>query len=316
MFKTSKIYIAGHTGLLGSALLNKLKIAGYNNVITLTHDELDLTNQGAVNDFFKEEAPEYVFLAAGLTGGIMANKTFPAEFLHVNIAIHDNVFEAAQKYGVKHLVFYGSSCIYPKISVQPIKEDYLLTGRLEETSEAYAIAKIAGIIACKSYNNQFKTNRFIALIPNSMYGPNDNFDLESAHVLSSLIRRFHEAKIEGKDKVILWGSGNPRREFIFSEDVADASIFAVKNADKLQNMHYNLGTGIDYSIKELADAVSKVTGFDGMVEWDTTKPDGTPRKILDCSKFSNLGWKAQTSLKEGLIKTYNWFLKSKDIRGM
>lgn len=310
MFKDSRIYVAGHTGLLGTALLKRLKLKGCRNIITRTRGELDLTNQKEVNNFFRKEKPEYVFLAAGLTGGIIANKTYPAEFLHTNIAIQDNIFQAAQKYNVKHLVFYGSSCVYPKHCPQPIKEEYLLTGEIEETSEAYAIAKIAGIIACRAYNNQFKKNRFIALIPNSMYGSNDNFDLENSHVLAALIRRLHDARIKKKDKIVLWGSGNPRREFVFSEDAADASIFAMQRADKLQNMHYNIGTGIDYSIKELAGKISDIVGFNGKIEWDTKRPDGTPRKLLDSSKFLGLGWKQSTNLEKGLRIAYKWYLKN------
>ena len=310
MFKDSRIYVAGHTGLLGSAILRKLKSEGYRNILTITHKELDLIDQKSVDDFFKKEQPEYVFLCAGLTGGIIANKTYPATFLHTNIAIQDNVFQASQIFNSKHLMFYGSSCVYPKNCPQPIKEEYLLTGEIEETSDAYATAKIAGIIACKSYNNQYKTNRFIALIPNSMYGPKDNFDLENSHVLSALIRRFHEAKKEGKNKITLWGSGNPRREFIFSEDVADASIFAMMNVGKLQNIHYNLGTEIDYSIRELAEIVAGIVGFKGKIEWDMTKPDGTPRKLLDNSRFLNLGWKPATTLEEGLEITYRWYSKN------
>ena len=310
MFKDSKIYVAGHTGLLGSAVLKRLKSEGYCNILTITHKELDLIDQKSVDDFFKKEQPEYVFLCAGLTGGIIANKTYPATFLHTNIAIQDNVFQASQIFNSKHLIFYGSSCVYPKNCPQPIKEEYLLTGEIEETSDAYATAKIAGIIACKSYNNQYKTNRFIALIPNSMYGPKDNFDLENSHVLSALIRRFHEAKKEGKNKITLWGSGNPRREFIFSEDVADASIFAMMNVGKLQNIHYNLGTEIDYSIRELAEIVAGIVGFKGKIEWDMTKPDGTPRKLLDNSRFLNLGWKPATTLEEGLEITYRWYSKN------
>lgn len=310
MFNDSRIYIAGHTGLLGSAILKRLKLEGYRHIITRTHDKLDLTDKKSVDNFFKEEQPEYVFLCAGLTGGIIANKTYPAIFLHTNIAIQDNVFEASHNYNVKHLIFYGSSCVYPKNCPQPIREEYLMTGEIEETSDAYAIAKIAGIIACKSYNNQSKTNRFIVLVPNSMYGPNDNFDLENAHVLSALIRRFYEAKCDGKNKIILWGSGNPKREFIFSEDVADASIFAMKNAEKLQNTHYNLGSEVDYSIKELSEIVMKIVGFEGEIGWDRTKPDGVPRKLLDSSKFLNLGWKSSTTIKQGLRITYEWYLKN------
>lgn len=311
MFRDSKIYVAGHTGLLGSSLIKKLREQGYSNILTKTHNELDLTVQEAVDEFFGNEQPEYVFMAAGLTGGITANKTYPATFLHTNIAMQDNVFETAHKYGIKHLIFYGSSCVYPRDCLQPIKEDYLLTGEIEETSEAYAISKIAGIVACKSYNIQYNTNRFICLVPNSMYGLNDNFDLNRSHVLSALIRKFHEAKERKEKRVELWGSGNPRREFVYSEDVADASIFAMKNADRLQNTHYNIGTGIDYSIKELAEIVSEIVGFKGEIEWDTTKPDGVLRKLLDSSRFLKLGWKLQNSLQIGVKKTYNWFLKVK-----
>jgi GDP-L-fucose synthase len=309
MYKDSKIYIAGHTGLLGSVILGRLISDGYMNIITKSQDELDLIDQKAVDEFFKKESPEYVFLCAGLTGGIMANKTYPATFLHTNIAIQDNLFEVANKYRVRHLIFFGSSCVYPKNCPQPMKEDYLLTGEIEKTSEAYAIAKIAGIIACRSYNNQFKTKRFIVLIPNSMYGPKDNFDPENSHVLSALIKKSHEAKIKGKDKVILWGSGNPRREFVFSEDVADASIFAMRNADKLQNTHYNIGTGIDYSIKELADVIASIVGYAGEISWDKNMPDGAPRKLLDCTCFSSFGWRPSVPLKEGIRLTYEWFRK-------
>lgn len=306
----SKIFVAGHTGLLGSALVRKLSSSGYSDVITKTHGELDLTNQQSVDSFFKEERPEYVFLAAGLVGGIMTNKAYPASFLHTNISIQDNVFEAASKYEVEHLVFYGSSCMYPKFCSQPIKEEYLMTGEIEDTSEGYAIAKIAGVIACKAYNNQYDNNRFIALLPNSMYGPNDNFDPESAHVLSALIRKFHEAKRDQIEKVVLWGTGTPRREFIFHQDVAEASIFAVKNADKLSNMHYNIGSGVDYSIKELASIISEIIGFGGEIEWDTSKPDGTPRKLLDSTRFLDLGWKPVMDIKKGIKITYEWFLNN------
>lgn len=310
MFKEAKIYVAGHKGLLGSALVKRLKADGYQNIITKIHSELDLTNQESVDEFFKREQPAYVFLCAGLTGGILANKTYPAKFLQTNISIQNNVFQAAQKYEVKYLIFYGSSCTYPKNCPQPMKEEYLLTGEMENTSEAYAIAKIVGIVACKAYNSQLKTNRFIALIPNSMYGPGDNFDLDNSHVLSALIKRFYDAKTDGKDRITLWGSGNPRREFIFSEDVADASIFAIENAERLRNMHYNLGTGFDYSIKEISGIISKIVGFEGEIEWDTTKPDGTPRKLLDSERFNQLGWRSQTALEEGLQMTYDWFLEN------
>lgn len=314
MFKDSRIYIAGHTGLLGSALIKRLKAGGYSNIITRKHSELDLTCWTEVEGFFKKNQPEYVFMAAGLTGGISANKTYPAVFLHTNIAMQDNLFEAANKYDVKHIIFYGSSCVYPKNVQQPMKEEYLLTGEIEETSEGYAVAKIVGIFSCKTYNNQYKSNRFIALIPNSMYGPNDNFDTENSHVLSALIRKFHDAKKEGRDKVVLWGSGNPRREFIFSEDVADASMFAMENAHRLENIHYNIGTGIDYSIKELAGIISKIVGFEGNIEWDTTKPDGATKKLLDSSRFLTMGWKPAIPLKNGLKKAYEWYLKSQQLK--
>lgn len=310
MFKKDKIYVAGHTGLLGSALLKKLAAGGYTNVITRTHAELDLTRQDAVDAFFAEVRPEYVFLCAGLTGGIQANKTYPATFLQVNAMVQSSVFEAAHRYEAKQLIFYGSSCVYPKNSPQPMKEEYLLAGEIEATSEAYAIAKMAGIIACRAFNSQYKTNRFIVLLPNSMYGPRDNFDTENSHVLSALIRRFHDAKQAGDIKITLWGSGNPRREFIFSEDVAAASIFAMENAPKLQNSHYNLGTGIDYSIRELAKNIAGIVGFEGEIDWDTTKPDGTMRKLLDSSKFLSLGWKPSVTLKKGLERTYQWYRES------
>jgi len=309
--KKSKIYVAGHTGLLGSAIIKKLGESGYANIIAKPHSELDLTDRKAVEEFFELEKPEYVFLAAGLTGGIIANRTYPADFFNTNTAIQLNVFESALKHDTKRLIFYGSSCIYPKNSLQPIKEEYLLSGQIEDTSEAYAAAKIAGIIACKAYNKQYKENRFISLIPNSIYGQNDNFDLENSHVLSALIRKIHEAKMNNADKVVLWGSGNPRREFIFSEDAAAASIFIMSlNKNDIENIHYNIGTGIDYSIKELAEMISDIVGFAGNIEWDTNKPDGVQRKLLDSSKLLNLGFKPSVSLEEGLRITYRWFLEN------
>ncbi len=310
MHKDAKIYVAGHTGLLGTVLVKKLKEDGYRNIITRPRKELDLTDESAVNNFFQKEKPEYVFLAAALVGGILANKTYPASFLHTNIAIQDNVFEASTKTEVAHLVFYGSSCMYPKNCPQPIKEEYLMTGEIEDTSEGYAIAKISGTLACKAYNNQYKNNRFIALLPNNMYGPNDNFDLENSHVLSALIRKFHDAKKDGGKKVILWGTGTPKREFIFNDDVARASIFAMNNADKLENTHYNIGSGVDYSIKDLAQMISEIVGFNGEIEWDITKPDGTPRKILDSSRFLEFGWRPYTNITDGIKTTYNWYKNS------
>lgn len=310
MFKESKIYIADHTGLLGSALLNKLK--GYTNIVVRTHNELDLRKEECVYEFFSRERPEYVFLSAGLTGGIVANKNFPATFFHTNIAIQDHVFEAAHRYDVKNLVFYGSSCVYPKYCQQPIKEEYLMTGEIEGTSEAYATTKIAGIFACKAYNSQFKTNRFIALIPNSMYGPHDTFDKENSHVVAALIKRLHEAKLKGEEKVALWGSGTPRREFVFSSDVAEASIFAMNNVDRLENSHYNVGIGIDYSIREIAEIIANIVDFKGRIEWDITKPDGTPMKVLDSHRFFSLGWKPVTTLESGLSLTYEWYVKNNE----
>lgn len=305
--KTSKIFIAGHTGLLGSAILKLLKQNGYENIIIRTHRELELTDKVAVEDFFIKEKIEYIFLCAAKVGGIIGNKTEPATYLHQNLAIQDNIFEMSIKYDVKNVIFYGSSCTYPKICEQPMKEEYWLTGAIEETSMGYAAAKIAGIIGCKSYNTQYNSTRFICVIPNSMYGPNDNFDLENSHVFSALIRKFHEAKINDDKSITLWGSGVPKREFIFSDDVADASIFLMQNVDKLENTHYNLGTGIDYTIKELALNIAMTIGYKGEILWDTSKPDGTPRKLLDSSKFLALGWKPKMSFKKGLEVTYMWY---------
>ncbi|MHC4158305.1 MAG: GDP-L-fucose synthase family protein [Planctomycetota bacterium] len=307
MYKDSKIYLAGHTGLLGTALMKRLSGDGYGNVITRSHSELELTDKNSVFDFFSTERPEYVFLAAGKVGGIASNKSYPAEYLHANLAIQDNVFEAAQEYEVRHLIFYGSSCSYPKVCRQPMKEEYLLTGLTEETSEGYAIAKIVGIVGSRIYNQQYNTNRFIALIPSSMYGPNDNFDIEHSHVLSALIRKFHEAKINKAGSVSLWGSGKPRREFIFSEDAAAASVFAMKNAEHLENSHYNIGTGVDYSIEELAAITAKIVGFEGEILWDRSKPDGARQKLLDSTRFTSLGWKPTVGIEEGLRRTYEWY---------
>lgn len=305
--KDSKIYVAGHTGLLGSAIIRVLKHGEYKNIITKTHEELELTDKVAVEEFFSKNEIEYIFLCAAKVGGIIGNKTRPATYIHENIAIQNNIFELATKYNVKNVIFYGSSCTYPKICEQPMKEENWLTGPIEETSMGYAAAKIAGIISCKSYNIEYNTNRFICVIPNSMYGANDNFDLENSHVFSALIRRFYEAKKDNKESVTLWGSGTPRREFIYAEDVAEASIFLIRNVDKLENNFYNLGTGIDYSIKELAEAISKTIGYEGKIEWDTSKPDGTPRKLLDSSRFLELGWEPSTKFEEGLAKTIKWY---------
>jgi GDP-L-fucose synthase len=305
--KNSSIYVAGHTGLLGSAVVKVLKEYGYNNIILKTHTELELTNKTEVSDFFNTNKIDYIFLCAGKVGGIIGNKTNPASYLHENLLIQDNIFEIANKHEVKNVIFYGSSCTYPKECQQPMKEEYWMTGAIEETSMGYAAAKIAGIIGCKSYNTQYNTNRFICVVPNSIYGINDNFDLENSHVFSALIRKIDTAKKEKKDTLSLWGSGNPRREFIYSEDVASASIFLMKNTQKLENSHYNLGSGTDYSIKELAKAISDVVGYKGEIEWDTSKPDGTMKKLLDSSKFLALGWKPKVKFQDGLKTTYQWY---------
>ena len=303
----SSIYIAGHTGLLGSAILKYLKNHNYNNIITKTHQELELTDKKAVENFFNENNIDFIFLCAGKVGGIFGNKNNPASYLHENLLIQDNIFEMANKYEVENIIFYGSSCTYPKICKQPIKEKYWLTGPIEDTSMGYAAAKIAGIIGCKSYNIQYSTNRFICVLPNSIYGPNDNFDLENSHVFSALIRKIDTAKKENQKSLTLWGSGNPRREFIYSEDVASASIFLMQNSNKLENNHYNLGSGIDYSIKELAEAISKVVGYNGKIQWDIEKPDGTMQKLLDSNKFLALGWKPKVKFEDGLKITYQWY---------
>jgi GDP-L-fucose synthase len=307
MDKNSKIFVAGHKGLLGSALCKILRAEGYNNIFVKPRTELELTDKRAVFSFFEGEKPEIVFLAAGKVGGIIGNRTYPADFLHINIAIQDNCFEAANQFEVQHLVFYGSSCTYPKICPQPMKEEYWLGGPLEETSLGYAAAKIAGMVACRAYNEQYKKKRFICLLPNSMYGANDCFDLENSHVLSALIKKFHEAKIHKSSRVTLWGTGKPRREFIFSEDVAKASIFAVKNVDKLENRHYNIGSGEDISIEELAAKIAQVVGFEGMIEWDTSKPDGSPSKLLDSSRFLALGWRSEVEFDQGLVLAHQWY---------
>lgn len=311
MNKNSKIYIAGHTGLLGSAFLSVLKKEGYKNIIIKTHDELELKNREELDSFFSQNSIEYVFLCAGKVGGIIGNKKEPATFFHENIVIQDNIFEMAVKYNVKNVVFYGSSCTYPKSCKQPMAESDWLTGPIEETSMGYAAAKIAGIIACKSYNIQYNTNRFICVVPNSMYGPNDNFDLENSHVFSALIRKIDDAKTNNQKSLTLWGSGNPRREFIYSEDVVKASIFLVKNVDKLENNHYNLGTSEDFSIKELANLICEVVGYSGEIKWDLSKPDGVERKLLDSTKFLDLGFKIDANFQDRLKQTYKWYLEQK-----
>ncbi len=307
MDKDSKIYVAGHRGLVGSALKRKLELKGYTNLIFRNHKELDLINQQAVNEFFKQEKPEYVFLAAAKVGGILANSTHPADFIYENLMIESNIIHAAYKYGVKKLLFLGSSCIYPKLAPQPLKEEYLLTGPLEETNEAYAVAKIAGIRLCKHYNQQYGTN-FISVMPTNLYGPNDNFDLETSHVMPALIRKFHEARVNNETEVVVWGTGKPLREFMHVDDMADACVFLMENfnADEIGEF-VNIGVGKDITIGELAELIKEIVGFKGEIRRDLSKPDGTPQKLLDITKLSSLGWKAKISLKDGIEQTYEWY---------
>ncbi len=303
----SKIYIAGHRGLVGSAIIRKLQSEGFTNLIYKPHNELDLTNQQSVADFFAAEKPEYVFLAAAKVGGILSNKTRKAEFICQNLQIQTNIIDSSYRNGVKKLLFLGSSCIYPKLCPQPIKEEYLLTGPLEETNDAYAIAKIAGIMMCQSYNLQYKTN-YISVMPTNLYGPNDNFDLQDSHVLPALLRKFHEAKQNNEAEVTVWGTGNVYREFLHVDDLADATLFLMQNYNDSQIV--NIGTGRDILIKELAGVIAQTTGYTGQIGWDTTKPDGTPRKLLDVTKLTTLGWTAKINLQEGLKQTYDWYRES------
>lgn len=304
MNKDAKIYVAGHRGLVGSAITRALTARGFTNVLLRTRQELDLLDQNAVSAFFKTEKPEYVFLAAAKVGGILANNTFPGEFIYENLLVQANVLEQARIHGVKKLLFLGSSCIYPRLAPQPIKEEYLLTGPLEPTNEAYAIAKIAGIMTCKAYNKEYGTH-FISALPTNMYGPEDNFDLNGSHALPALIRKFHDAKIQNKKEVVLWGTGAPRREFLHVDDFADAALFLMEQYNDSEII--NVGTGEDISIKELAELMKKITGFSGAINWDNTKPDGMKRKLLDVSKINKLGWKHKTKLTDGITHTYEWY---------
>jgi len=306
MQKNSKIYVAGHLGLVGSAITRKLKSLGYANLVLKTKDELDLMNQSAVADFFQKEKPEFVFLAAAKVGGILANNNYPAQFIYENLQIQNNIIQQSYLNKVKKLLFLGSSCIYPRQCAQPIKEEYLLTGPLEPTNEPYAIAKIAGIKMCQSYNRQYGTN-FIAAMPTNLYGPNDNFDSDDSHVLPALIRRFHEGKINNSPTVSVWGTGSPRREFLYVDDLADACIFLMNNYD--QGEIINIGTGEDLTIKELAELIKNIIGYHGEINWDTTRPDGTPKKLLDVSKLHNLGWQHQINIEQGIKMTYDWYKK-------
>ena len=309
MEKSSKIYIAGHRGLVGSALVRNLESKGFTNIIKRTSKELDLRNQQAVQEFFKQERPEYVILAAAKVGGIHANNTYPAEFIYDNLMIQNNVIKAAHDFKVKKLLFLGSTCIYPKLAPQPIKEEYLLTGALEETNEAYAVAKIAGLEMCKFFKRQYGDN-FISCMPTNLYGPNDNFDLQSSHVLPALIRKFHEAKVNHQPTVEVWGTGTPLREFIYVDDMADACIFLMENYDGEQ--HVNIGTGEEVSIRQLAETVKEVVGFEGELIFNTNMPDGTPRKLTTVDKLHALGWKHKVSLKDGIQRAYDWYLQNNE----
>lgn len=297
MEKNAKIYIAGHNGMVGSAILRRLQKEGFENFVLRSSKELDLRVQQDVETFFKEEKPEYVFLAAAKVGGILANNTYRAEFLYDNLMIQNNVIHQAYVNGVKKLLFLGSSCIYPKHAPQPLKEEYLLTGELEPTNEPYAIAKIAGIKMCDAYRDQYGCN-FISAMPTNLYGPNDNYDLKTSHVLPALIRKFHEAKVEKKPFVEVWGTGSPRREFLHVDDLADACLFLMENYN--EPGFVNVGTGVDVTIKELAEMIREIVGYEGEIRWDTSKPDGTPRKLMEVSKLGRMGWEVKTSFYQGL----------------
>jgi len=305
MNKNAKVYIAGHRGMVGSAIRRKLEREGYENMVTRTSSELDLRDQLAVTNFFEQEKPEYVFLAAARVGGIIANSTFRADFLYENLQIQNNIIHSSFVNGVKKLLFLGSSCIYPKMAPQPLKEEYLLTGLLEPTNEPYAIAKIAGIKMCDAYREQYGCN-YISVMPTNLYGYNDNYHPQNSHVLPALIRRFHEAKIQGAASVTIWGTGSPKREFLFADDLADACYYLMENYDEAGLV--NIGTGEDMSIKDLALLIKDIVGYSGEINFDTTKPDGTPRKLMDITKLHNKGWKHKIELREGIALAYNDFL--------
>ncbi len=307
MEKNSKIFVAGHRGMVGSAIARKLEQEGFKNILSRTSAELDLRNQQAVNDFFANERPEYVFLSAAKVGGIVANNTYRAEFLYDNLLIESNIIHAAYLNKAKKLLFLGSSCIYPKLAPQPLKEEYLLTGLLEATNEPYAIAKITGIKLCEAYRDQYGCN-FISAMPTNLYGPGDNYHLQNSHVIPAMIRKFHEAKENKAGHVELWGTGSPRREFMYADDVADACVFLMRNYN--DKLFVNIGTGEEVTIKDLALMIGEVVGFDGDIRFDATKPDGTPRKLMDSSRLHNMGWKHGVSLKDGLKKTYPLFLQA------
>ena len=310
MKKTDKIYVAGHTGMVGSAIVNALVNKDFTNLVYRSSKELDLRNQTAVETFFSEEKPQYVFLAAAKVGGIVANNTYRADFLYDNLMIVSNIIYAAHKNAVTKLLFLGSSCIYPKMAPQPIKEEYLLTGPLEPTNEPYSIAKITGIKLCETYRQQYGAN-FISVMPTNLYGKNDNYHPENSHVLPALIRRFHEAKMQGLQEVVIWGSGTPLREFLFADDLADACLFLMEHYNEKEII--NIGCGADITIKELAILIKEITGFEGNLVFDTTKPDGTPRKLLDVTKLNNLGWHYKTELREGIKIAYQDFLQKQKL---
>lgn len=308
--KNAKIYVAGHRGLVGSAIVNKLAENGYTNIIGRTHKELELTNQMAVRSFFENEMPEYVFLAAARVGGINANDLYPADFIYTNLEIQNNIIKAAHDYKVTKLLFLGSSCIYPKMCPQPMKEEYLLSGYLESTNEAYALAKIAGLKMCQFFKKQYGDN-FISCMPTNLYGPEDNFDLNSSHVMPALIRKFHESKINNATNVEVWGTGKPLREFLYVDDMADACVFLMEQYDGEE--HVNIGTGNEVTIRDLAQMVKEVVGFEGEIKFNTEMPDGTPRKLLDASKIKKLGWKHKIELRDGIEKSYQWFCSQPQI---
>jgi len=303
MERNARIYVAGHSGLIGSAVVRKLKSMDYKNIITRTHKEMDLKERNKVAEFFKKEGPEYVFLAAARVGGIYANSTFPAEFIYENLMIQTNVIDLSYRYGVKKLLFLASSCIYPKTCKQPMREEYLLTGPIEPTNEAFGIAKLAGVKMCQAYNRQYGTH-FVSIVPANAYGINDHFD-EDGHVVASLIKNFHEAKVKGNESITIWGTGRPKREFFYADDLADACIFLMDQYN--ENEPINVGTGLDTSVAELAELVKRTVGFKGNISYDTTKPDGNPARLLDTSRITALGWKSKITLEEGLKMTYDWF---------
>jgi GDP-L-fucose synthase len=309
--KEAKIYVAGHRGMVGSAIVRKLQQEGYKNLVLKTSAELDLRDQVKVASFFASEKPDYVFLAAAKVGGIVANNTYRADFLYENLAIQNNIIHSSFVHKVTKLMFLGSSCIYPKLAPQPLKESYLLSGYLEETNEPYAIAKIAGIKMCEAYRAQYGCD-FISVMPTNLYGPNDNYDLENSHVLPAMIRKFHEAKVQEKESMTLWGTGAPMREFLHADDLAEACVYLMETYSESELV--NIGTGIDVTIKELAETVKEIVGFSGSIHWDTTRPDGTPRKLMDVSKLHSLGWSHKIALKEGIALAYQDFLTNVSIR--